>query len=117
MDKIKEIIKIPIMKVFSEPVFYLNLHDRDIILNSIYVCEVDEDNGTGKPVLFNIQKISEDEIRVIPNSSHKKFFIRYDCMVKAITFTIKAKDVPKYKNTDGSISISFDKTGTIINQE
>ena len=69
----------------------------------------------GEPVTFDIQKLSKEEIRVIPHSAHNKFMIKYYRLVNATTYTIKAKDIPRYKNMDGSISISFDKNGTVIN--
>ena len=114
MIETKESIKIPIMKTFEGSIFKFDSKDENVILNSIEVYTV-YGSCMGVPVTFDIQKLSKEEIRVIPHSAHNKFMIKYYRLVNATTYTIKAKDIPRYKNMDGSISISFDKNGTVIN--
>ncbi len=120
MIETKEAIKIPIIKIFEGDIFKFDLKDdEDVILNSIKVYAIYGSaiygSCMGEPVTFDIQKLSKEEIRVIPHSAHNKFMIKYYRLVNATTYTIKAKDIPRYKNMDGSISISFDKNGTVIN--
>lgn len=114
MIETKEVIKIPIIKTFEGGIFKFDLKDENVILNSIEVCTI-YGSCMGEPVTFDIQKLSKEEISVIPHSAHDKFMIKYYRLVNATTYTIKAKDIPRYKNLDGSISISFDKNGTVIN--
>ena len=114
MIETKEAIKIPIMRIFEGSIFKFDSKDENVILNSIEVFTV-YGSCIGEPVTFNIQKLSKEEISVIPHSAHDKFMIKYYRLVNATTYTFKAKDIQRYKNMDGSISISFDKNGTIIN--
>lgn len=114
MIETKEAIKIPIIKIFEGGIFKFDLKDENVILNSIEVCAI-YGSCMGELVTFDIQKLSKEEISVIPHSAHDKFMIKYYRLVNATTYTIKAKDIPRYKNVDGSISISFDKNGTVIN--
>ena len=114
MIETKETLKMPIIKIFEGDIFKFDLKDEDVILNSINVYAI-YGSCMGEPVTFDIQKLSKEEIRVIPHSAHDKFMIKYYRLVNATTCTIKAEDIPRYKNMDGSISISFDKNGTVIN--
>lgn len=104
---------IPVIKVFDGSTFNLDLNES-IILNSIDVYKAYE-GCVGELVPFDIQKISKKEMRIIPHSTHDKFIIKYDHMVYATTFMIRKEDFPRYKNTDGFISISFNENGTVIN--
>lgn len=114
MIETKESIKMPIMKTFEGGIFKFDSKDENVILNSIEVYTI-YGSCMGESVTFDIQKLSKEEIRVIPHSAHNKFMIKYYRLVNATTYTIKAKNIPRYKNMDGSISISFDKNGTVIN--
>ena len=114
MIETKESIKMPIMKTFEGGIFKFDSKDENVILNSIEVYTI-YGSCMGEPVTFDIQKLSKEEIRVIPHSAHNKFMIKYYRLVNATKCTIKAKDIPRYKNMDGSILISFDKNGTVIN--
>ena len=112
MTEVKEITRLLMRHYFKGR--YYDLHKDDIILNTIKVYEI-RDGLLGKQISFDIQVGGENEYRIVPSSSNYEFFIAYYCLVKARKIVIKAEDIPRYKNMDGSISISFDKNGTIIN--
>lgn len=112
MIETKEITRLLMRHYFKGR--YFDLHKDDVILNTIQVYEI-RDGELGRQIPFNIQVDWKDEYRIVPNSSNYEFFIAYYCLVKTRKIEIKTKDIPRYKNMDGSISISFDKNGTVIN--
>lgn len=112
MTNTKEITRLLMRHYFKGR--YFDLYKDDVILNTIQVYEI-RDEELGRQVPFDIQVAGEDEYRIVPNSSNYEFFIAYYCLVKTRKIVIKAEDIPRYKNMNVSMSISFDKNGTIIN--
>lgn len=105
MKKEKGLFKVPYMKVFYGK--YFDLKEKDVILDSINIREVYDESDFGEEVPFSIE-VTTDDFKVFPNSSCRKFFIRYDRMVNCYKINVTPDDLPGYKNPDGSYSFYFD---------
>ena len=58
----------------------IDLYDKDIILNSIRVYEVEEDGCVKRKVPYTIQCAGEKYVTVTPGSTCEKFLIEYKKM-------------------------------------
>lgn len=115
MTETKEVIKIPMIKTFKGSIFEFDLKNENIILNSINVYAVYE-SCLGEFVPFDIQKLTKEEIRVIPRSTHDEFLIKYERVINAKKIEIKAEDIPKYKFDNNNYTFYFDCKGTLLNR-
>lgn len=114
MTEKKELIQMPMTKIFDGSVFNLNLKSENIVLNSINVYTVYK-SSIGESVPFDIQKLSKEEMRIVPHSIHNKFMIKYERLVNATKIEIKAEDIPKYKFDNNTYTFYFDCNWHLLN--
>lgn len=86
----------------------IDLYDKDIILNSIRVYEVEEDGCVKRKVPYTIQCAGEKYVTVTPNSTWEKFIIEYVKVVYAHTITISREDYPSTHKGDFVIKLDDD---------
>ena len=86
----------------------IDLYDKDIILNSIRVYEIDEDGCVKCKVPYTIQCAGEKYITITPDSNGVKFAVEYKILVYAHTITISRDDYPCTCKSDFVISLDND---------
>ena len=103
MTKKKELCRVKFMKMFEDS--YYDLEQKNIILDSIRVVILDDDQHLKKMTPFDIQVAGENGFRVRPCFSKGKFLVMYECMIKAYKVTIPANAFPYYMNENGDFEI------------
>lgn len=103
MTKKKELCRVKFMKMFEDS--YYDLEQKNIILNSIRVVILDDNQHLKKMIPFDIQVAGENRFRVRPCFSKGKFLVMYECMIKAYKVTIPANAFPYHMNENGDFEI------------
>ena len=103
MTKKKELCRVKFMKMFEDS--YYDLEQKNIILDSIRVVILDDDQHLKKRIPFDIQVAGENGFRVRPCFSKGKFLVTYECMIKAYKVTIPANAFPYHMNENGDFEI------------
>ena len=87
------------------------LEDKDIILNSIYICEVKDSSPVRNVCDFSVQRLSKDQYKIfIPDYTIicNSFFINYGVLRNVNKLTLNKSECPDItKKEDGSIEIIF----------
>lgn len=99
----KELCKVQFMKAFEDS--YYDLEQKNIILDSIRVVILDDEQHLKKMIPFDIQVAGENGFRVRPCFSKGKFLVMYECMIKAYKVTIPANAFPYHMNENGDFEI------------
>lgn len=86
----------------------IDLYDKDIILNSIRVYEVEEDGCVKRKVPYTIQCAGEKYVTITPDSTWERFIIEYKKLVYTRTITICREDYPSTYKGDFVISLDND---------
>lgn len=103
MTKKKELCRVKFMKIFENS--YYDFEQRNIILDSIRVATLDDDQHLKKVIPFDIQVAGEDGFRVRPCFSKGKFLIMYEYVVEAYKVTIPSNVFPYHMNDNGDFEI------------
>lgn len=98
----KELCKIQFIKTFED---YYDFEQKNIILDSIMVATLDDDQHLKKMIPFDIQVACENGFRVRPCISKGKFLIMYEYVTEAYKVTIPANVFPYYMNENGDFEI------------
>ena len=100
----KELCRVQFMKTFED---YYDFEQKNIILDSIRVATLDDDNDKHfkKNIPFDIQAAGENGFRIRPCFSKGKFLVMYECMMKAYKVTIPANAIPYHMNENGDFEI------------
>lgn len=99
----KELCKVQFMKTFED---YYDFKQKNIILNSIRVATLDDDDKHFKKIIpFDIQVAGENGFRIRPCFSKGKFLVMYECMMKAYKVTIPPNAFPYSINENGDFEI------------
>lgn len=99
----KELCKVQFMKTFED---YYDFKQKNIILNSIRVATLDDDDKHFKKIIpFDIQVAGENGFRIRPCFSKGKFLVMYECMMKAYKVTIPSNAFPYSINENGDFEI------------
>lgn len=99
----KELCKVQFMKTFED---YYDFKQKNIILNSIRVATLDDDDKHFKKIIpFDIQVAGENGFRIRPCFSKGKFLVIYECMMKAYKVTIPSNAFPYSINENGDFEI------------
>ena len=99
----KELCKVQFMKTFED---YYDFKQKNIILNSIRVATLDDDDKHFKKIIpFDIQVAGENGFRIRPCFSKGKFLVMYECMMKAYKVTIPSIAFPYSINENGDFEI------------
>lgn len=96
MTKKKELCRVKLMKMFEDS--YYDLEQKNIILNSIRVATLDDEQHLEKMIPFDIQVAGENGFRV-------KLLIMYEYVTEAYKVTIPANAFPYYMNENGDFEI------------
>lgn len=99
----KELCKVQFMKAFEDS--YYDLEQKNIILDSIRVATLDDDQHLKQVIPFDIQVAGENGFCVRPCFSKGKFLIMYEYMVEAYKVTIPANAFPYHMNENGDFEI------------
>ena len=98
----KELCKIQYTKIFED---YYEFKQKNVILNTIRVALLGDDNQLKKLIPFDIQVVGEEGFRVRPCVFKGKFIIMYECYMDAYKVEIPA-DAFLYKlRDDGNFEI------------
>lgn len=108
MTKKKELCRVKFMKMFEDS--YYDLEQKNIILNSIRVATLDDEQHLEKMIPFDIQVAGENGFRVKPCFSKGKFLIMYEHVVEAYKVTIPANAFPYHMNKNGDFEICIPST-------
>ena len=99
----KELCKVQFMKTFED---YYDFKQKNIILNSIRVATLDDDDKHFKKIIpFDVQVAGENGFRIRPCFSKGKFLVMYECMMKAYKVTIPSNAFPYSINENGDFEI------------
>lgn len=98
----KELCKIQYTKIFED---YYEFEQNNIILNTIRVALLGDDNQFKKLIPFDIQVAGENGFRVRPYVFKGKFIIMYECYMDAYKVTIPANAFPYHMNENGDFEI------------
>lgn len=99
----KELCKVQFMKTFED---YYDFKQKNIILNSIRVATLDDDDKHFKKIIpFDIQVAGENGFRIRPCFSKGKFLVMYECMMKAYKVTIPSNAFPYSISENGDFEI------------
>lgn len=101
----KELCKVPCIKYFEDSNFISKYNNDDIILNSIKVAILNEDNCFDKYIPFDISVGGEGECLIKPAYSRGKFVITYERFAYVNKITIPANQLQYYMNNDGDFEI------------
>ncbi len=98
----KELCKIQYTKIFED---YYEFEQKNIILNTIRVALLGDDNQFKKLIPFDIQVAGEEGFRVRPCVFKGKFIIMYECYMDAYKVKIPANAFPYHMNENGDFKI------------
>lgn len=99
----KELCKVQFMKAFEDS--YYDLEQKNIILDSIRVATLDDDQHLKKIIPFDIQVAGENGFRVRPCFSKGKFLIMYEYVMEVYKVIIPANAFPYHMNENGDFEI------------
>lgn len=99
---IKKLCEIQYTKIFED---YYEFEQKNIILNTIKVALLGDDNQFKKLIPFDIQVAGEEGFRVRPCIFKGKFIIMYECFMEAYKVEIPANAFPYNLSEDGNFEI------------
>ena len=102
----KELCKVPCIKYFEDDRFILKYSENEnIILNSIKVARLNEDNTLNAFIAFDIS-VRSDECIIKPCLTYGKFIIMYERYVYANKVIIKSDQIPYCNmNSKGDVEV------------
>lgn len=102
MTNKKELCRVHFMKIFED---YYEFKQENVILNTIRVALLDDNNQFKEMIPFDIQVAGKNGFRVRPCFSKGKLLIMYECVMDAYKVTIPANEFPYHLSKNGDFEI------------